>query len=52
MTFANPKLLVRPLTTRADSVMNQSEFLAITQYFLKARENRSCRVRLGQVLIG
>ena len=47
MTGGKPKLLLRPLTTRANSVINQSEFLAVTHYLLKARENRTCTVRLG-----
>ena len=34
----NPKLLLRPITTGANSAMNQSEFLAITCNLLKARE--------------
>ena len=33
-----PKQLLRPITTGADSVMNQSEFLAIACNSLKARE--------------
>ena len=33
-----PKQLPRPITTGADSVMNQSQFLAITCNSLKARE--------------
>ena len=32
------KQLLRPITTGADSVTNQSEFLAITSISLKARE--------------
>ena len=34
-----PKQLLRPITTGADSAMNQSQFLAITCNSLKAREN-------------
>ena len=34
----NPKQLLRPITTGADSAMNQSHFLAITCNSLKARE--------------
>ena len=34
----NPKQLLRPITTGADSSMNQSQFLAITCNSLKARE--------------
>ena len=33
-----PKQLLRPITTGADSGMNQSQFLAITYNSLKARE--------------
>ena len=33
-----PQLLVRPITTRANSTMNQSKFLAIVRKLLKARE--------------
>ena len=33
-----PKQLLRPITTGADSAMNQSQFLAITSNSLKARE--------------
>ena len=33
-----PKLLLRPITTGANSAMNQYEFLAITCNLLKARE--------------
>ena len=33
-----PKWLLRPITTGANSAMNQSEFLAVTWNFLKARE--------------
>ena len=40
MTVEKPKLkqLLRPITTGADSAMNQSEFLAITGNSLEARE--------------
>ena len=34
----NPKQLLRPITTGADSAMNQSQFLAITFNSLEARE--------------
>ena len=34
----NPKQLLRPITTRADTAENQSQFLAITCNSLKARE--------------
>ena len=33
-----PKQLLRPITTGANSTMNQSQFLAITYNSLKARE--------------
>ena len=33
-----PKQLLRPITTGADSAMNQSQFLAIICNLLKARE--------------
>ena len=33
-----PKQLLRPITTGADSAMNQSQFLAITGNSLEARE--------------
>ena len=35
---AKRKQLLRPITTGADSVTNQSEFLAITSMSLKSRE--------------
>ena len=37
-----PKQLLRPITTGADSAMDQSQFLAITCNSLKAREK--CRI--------
>ena len=36
-----PKQLLRPITTGADSTMNQSQLLAITCNSLKAREKSS-----------
>ena len=36
-----PKQLLRPITTGADSVMNQSQFIAITCNLLKVQE-KSC----------
>jgi len=33
-----PKQLLRPITTGAESAMNQSQFQAITCYSLEARE--------------
>ena len=40
MTYEKPKpkQLLRPITTRTDSAMNQSQFLAITCNSLEARE--------------
>ena len=51
MTVEKPKAkqLLRPITTRADSAMNQSQFLAITCNSLKAREKS--RVR-GAIALG
>ena len=47
---ANPKVLVlRPITTRANAAMNQSEFLAMTCDLLKAREKSRAQ---GQGAIG
>ena len=42
-----PKELLRPITTGADSVMNQSEFLAITYNSLKAREKSRVHGAIG-----
>ena len=38
------ELLLRPITTGANSTMNQSEFLAITCDLLKAREESAYKV--------
>ena len=38
-----PKQLLRPITTGADSTMNQSQFLAITCNSLEAREKSRLR---------
>ena len=46
-----PKQLLRPITTGANSAMDQSEFLAITCNLLKARKNRAYKVRLVLVLV-
>ena len=46
-----PKLLVRPITSKANSAMNQSEFLAITCTLLIARENYAYKLRLVLVLL-
>ena len=43
MTVEKPKQLLRPITTGADSAMNQSQFPAITCNSLRAREKSSVR---------
>ena len=45
-----PKQLLRPITTGADSAMNQSQFLAITCNSLKARERS--RAHMVQMVFG
>ena len=49
MTVENPKpkQLLRPITTGADSAMNQSQFLAITCNSLKAREKSRVHGAIG-----
>ena len=48
-----PKSLLWPITTGANSAMNQSEFIAVTRNLLKAKEkSRVCKVRLVLLLIG
>ena len=49
MTVEKPKLkqLLRPITTGADSAMNQSEFLAITCHSLEAREKSRVHGAIG-----
>ena len=42
-----PKLLLRPITTGTNSVMNQSEFLAITCNLLNAREESRVQGAIG-----
>ena len=42
-----PKQLLRPITTGADSAMNQSQFLAITCNSLRAREKSRVRGAVG-----
>ena len=42
-----PKKLLRPITTRADSAMNQSQFLAITCNSLEAREKSRVHGAIG-----
>ena len=42
-----PKLLLRPITTGANSAMNQSEFLAITCNLRKAREKSRAQGAIG-----
>ena len=49
MTVENPKpkQLLRPITTGANSAMNQSQFLAITCNSLKAREKSRVHGAIG-----
>ena len=49
MTVEKPKLkqLLRPITTGADSTMNQSQFLAIICNLLKAREKSRVHGAIG-----
>ena len=42
-----PKQLLRPITTGAESAMNQSQFLAITCNKLKAREKSRAHGAIG-----
>ena len=42
-----PKQLLRPITTGADSAMNQSQFLAITCNSLEAREKSRVQGAIG-----
>ena len=42
-----PKQLLRPITTGADSSMNQSQFLAITCNSLEAREESRAHGAIG-----
>ena len=42
-----PKQLLRPITKGANSVMNQSQFLAITSNSLKAREKSRVHGAIG-----
>ena len=42
-----PKQLLRPMTTGADSAMNQSQFLVITCNSLKAREKSRIHGAIG-----
>ena len=42
-----PKQLLRPITTGANSAMNQSEFLVITCNSLKGREKSRVRRAIG-----
>ena len=42
-----PKQLLRPITTAADSAMNQSQFLAITCNSLEAREESRVHGAVG-----
>ena len=47
MTVEKPKQLLRPITTGADSAMNQSQFLAITCNSLRAREKSRVHCAIG-----
>ena len=49
MTVEKPKTkqLLRPITTRTNSAMNQSQFLAITFIALEAREESRVRGAIG-----
>ena len=42
-----PKQLLRPITTGANSLMNQSQFLAVTWNLLKAREKSHAHGAIG-----
>ena len=42
-----PKQLLRPITTGADSAMNQSQFLAVTCNWLKAQEKSHVHGAIG-----
>ena len=42
-----PKQLLRPITTEADSAINQSQFLAITCNSLEAREKSRVHGAIG-----
>ena len=42
-----PKQLLRPITTRTNSAMNQSQFLAITCNSLEAREKSRLHGAVG-----
>ena len=42
-----PKQLLRPITTRTNSVMNQSQFLAITCNLLEAQEKSRVQGAIG-----
>ena len=44
---SKPKQLLRPITTGANSAMNQSQFLAITCNSLKAREKSRVHGAIG-----
>ena len=44
---AKPKPLLRPITTGANSAMNQSEFQAVTPNLLKAREKSRLQGAIG-----
>ena len=44
---SKPKQLLRPITTGANSAMNQSQFLAITCNLLEAREKSRLHGAIG-----
>ena len=47
MTVEKPKQLLRPITTAADSAMNQSQFLAISCNSLEARKKSRLHSAIG-----
>ena len=47
MTVEKPKQILRPITTGADSAMNQSQFPAITCNSLEAREKSRVHCAIG-----
>ena len=47
MTVEKPKQLLRPITTGANSAINQSQLLAITCNSLKAREKSRVHGAIG-----
>ena len=53
MTVEKPKpqSLLRPITTRANSLMNQSEFLAITCKLLNLTQSLSVAIVITELLL-